>query len=87
MHKLISNPIFRIIGIGIILYYGLLYNKNHPDSLGNRLAPEKVKSDLNEISSKSVNILANIKKAEDIKKSLNQSTKEQKPALEPKNAQ
>jgi hypothetical protein len=68
--KLIQNPIFRIIGIGVILYYGLLYNKSHPDSLANRLAPQKVKNNLTEISEKSTNIITNIKKAEDIKKSL-----------------
>ncbi len=70
MQKLIRNPIFRIVGVAVILYYGLFYNKSLPDSLGNRLAPDKIKDNLVEISSKSINIIANVKKADEIKKSL-----------------
>ena len=70
MQKLIRNPLFRIIGVTVVLYYGLLHDNHHPDSLGNRLAPEKVKSNLSEMSSQSIYIIDNIKKAEEIKKAL-----------------
>lgn len=67
MQKLISNRLFRVVGIVLILYYGLLHDKSNPDSLGNRLAPAKVKSNLKEISNKSVDIMGNLQKAEEFK--------------------
>jgi hypothetical protein len=70
MKKIISNPIFRIAGILAILYYGLLHDKSAPDSLGNRLSAQKVKSNLIEATSKSVYIIENVKKAEKLIKSL-----------------
>ncbi len=71
MQKLIRNPIFRIVGAMLILYYGLLNNKNQPNSLANRLAPEKIMNNLSEASSKSIDIIDNLNKAEALKKSLN----------------
>ena len=70
MIKIIRNPIFRICGIVAILYYGLFQNKYETDSLNNRLAPERIKSNLSEISNKSVHIIHNVRKAEEIQKSL-----------------
>jgi hypothetical protein len=69
MNKIVKNPIFRICGIIIILYYALFKNQHDPDALNKRLAPEHIKSNLSEISEKSVYIIHNIKKAEEIKKS------------------
>jgi hypothetical protein len=68
MKSIIKNPIFRICGIVVILYYGLFQNKHDPDSLNNRLAPTKIKSNLSEISEKSVYIIQNVKKAEEAQK-------------------
>jgi hypothetical protein len=83
MQKLIRNPIFRIVGIIVVLYYGLFYNKQQPDSLSKRFAPDQIKNNLTEISSKSIDILSNLKKVEDIKKSLeSQPIKEQQNSLE-----
>ncbi len=78
MQQLIKNPIFRILGVIVILYYGLLH-KETPDSLGNRLAPEKVKSNIQEMSNQSLNIIGNIKKAEEIQKTAGTA---QKPPLQ-----
>jgi len=75
MDKIIKNPIFRVCGIIAILYYGLFQNKNNPESLNSRLAPEKIKSNLSEISEKSVYIIHNVGKAQEFQKSL--TTKEQ----------
>lgn len=68
MQKLINNRLFRIVGITLILYYGLFHDKTNPESLGNRLAPEKVKSNLEQISVKSVEIMGTLQKAEELQK-------------------
>ncbi len=69
MNKLTKNPIFRICGITAILYYGLFHNKHNPDNLANRLDPDRIKANLSEISDKSVYIINNVKKVEEIQKS------------------
>ncbi|MCE3255308.1 MAG: hypothetical protein K0R25_802 [Rickettsiaceae bacterium] len=73
MSSLIKNPIFRIIGILVILYYGLFYNNDKPESLKARLAPEKIKSNLSDMSSKSLYIIENVKKAEEVNDSQTQN--------------
>ena len=77
MQKLIKNPFFRIIGVIVVLYYGLFYDNSHPDNLKNRLAPEKIKSNLSEISSQGIYIIDNITKAEEIKRPLADQNKTQ----------
>lgn len=77
MNSITKNPIFRICGIALILYYGLFQNKDNPDNLGNRLAPERIKSNLSEISDKSVYIIGNVKKAEEIQKSVTKEDKKE----------
>jgi hypothetical protein len=70
MRDIIKNPLFRIAGILAILYYGLFHDKSDPDSLRNRLSAEKVKSNIGEITSQSIHIIDNVKKAQEISKSL-----------------
>jgi hypothetical protein len=80
MMKIIQNPLFRIIGIGVILYYGLFHNKYNDNSLRNRLSPEKLKADLSEVSSKTVYIINGVQKAKSLQKDLeNKTPQEQKP--------
>jgi hypothetical protein len=67
MRKLINNPLFRLAGVIIILYFALFKNGYEADSLKNRLKPERVKSNLGEISSNSIHIIDAIKKANEIK--------------------
>ncbi|MFT5703296.1 MAG: hypothetical protein ACJAZX_000957 [Rickettsiales bacterium] len=85
MQQLIRNPVFRVVGILVILYYGLFYNKNHPDSLGNRFTPTKITSDIKEVSTKSFEIIANVRKAEELsKKEANTLNKENLEKNKPK---
>lgn len=63
INKLLSNKIIKIIGICVIFYFALLHDKKNPDSLGNRLSPERVKKNINEIEEKSKFIVTNISKA------------------------
>lgn len=69
MRDLINNPFFRIIGIGLILYYGLFNNTETPDSLGNRLAPSKVKSNLSQATRQGKHIVGTLRKAKQLKES------------------
>jgi hypothetical protein len=64
--KLLRNPIIKIIGISVILYYGLLANKEKPGSLGNRFSSEQIKKDFSEVREKTVFIAENVKLAREI---------------------
>jgi len=48
MQNLMKNPIFRLVGIILILYFALLNNKKSPDSLGNRLSQENIIKNLSQ---------------------------------------
>lgn len=63
---ILHNPIFKIIGIFLILYFGLYTNKEHPDSLGNRLSKEKMQENFKEVKSNSYFIVENLRKAEEL---------------------
>lgn len=65
-----KNPIIKIIGVALILYFGLLGNKESPESLGNRLSKEALENDLSEAKKKSNFIFNNVVYA---KKQLNES--------------
>ena len=66
--KLLRNPIIKIIGISIILYYALFANKDKPGSLGNRFSSEQIKKDFSEVREKTVFIAENVKLAREIAK-------------------
>ena len=68
IHKILQNPIIKIVGIMIILYFALFANKQEPNSLGNRLKPEVVKKDIKEIKQKSQFILLNLQTTQGAKK-------------------
>ncbi|MFT6106664.1 MAG: hypothetical protein ACJA0S_000948 [Rickettsiales bacterium] len=70
MKNIISSPIFRIVGILAILYYGLFYDKSEADSLGNRFSAHQVKKNFRDAASKSLYMIENVKKAEEISKTL-----------------
>ena len=47
-----KNPFVKIIGVGAIIYFGMFYNNDHPDSLRKRLSVDNVKKNLNEVQQK-----------------------------------
>ena len=67
MRKIISHPIFKIVGISVILYYGLLTNKKGSNNLSSRLSSENVSSNFSEMSHKSLEIMQKLEKAEQLK--------------------
>ena len=48
----LKNPFVKIIGVGAIIYFGMFYNNDHPDSLRKRLSVDNVKKNLNEVQQK-----------------------------------
>lgn len=49
-NKIISNPLFKIVGIGLILYFGLFSNKYDNRSLRNRFSSDNIKKSVDEIA-------------------------------------
>ena len=60
MFKLTKNPIFRIIGVSLILYFTLFNDKNNPNFLGNLVSPQNIKSELQAAKEKSRFIISNV---------------------------
>lgn len=58
--QILRNPFVKIIGAGIIIYFALFHDKSNPDALGNRLDPQRVKSELNEAREKGNFIISNV---------------------------
>ncbi len=63
--RILENPLFKIIAIVAIVYFGLFANKQSPESLGNRLSSEKIKKNLSEAQEKSKFIITNVRAAKD----------------------
>lgn len=63
--ELLRNPIIKTIGIVTILYFALFADKKNPESLGNRLSPEKIKQHVNEVTEKSKFIITNVQMAKE----------------------
>lgn len=66
--KAIKNPIIKILGISIILYFVLLSDKKDPKSLGNRLSSKNIKKNLSEASNKIKFISGNLILAREMQK-------------------
>jgi hypothetical protein len=47
-----KNPLIKIIGVVAIIYFGMFYDNDHPDSLGNRLSIDNIKKNMNEVQQK-----------------------------------
>ena len=58
--KILRNPIIKILGIAFILYFALFHDKQEPESLGNRLAPERLKEEFGEAHQRGEFIISNV---------------------------
>lgn len=66
---LLRRPLIKIIGLALVLYFGLFADKQNPDSLGNRLSVDNIKQSLFEAQQKSAFIFSNIDQARKLKPS------------------
>ena len=67
MQDLIKNPLFKIIGIIVILYLALFKDDSNPENLCNRLSGEKIKSNISEMTDKGYEIREKLQEAQKIK--------------------
>lgn len=58
--KLLENPLIKVVGICVIIYFALFHNKNNPQSLGNRFSSQQIKKDLNDMQEKGKFIASNV---------------------------
>ncbi len=61
--RLLQNPLVKIIGVAAVLYFGLLYKNDSPESLSKRLDPDLLKSEIGEAKEKGQFILSNLNEA------------------------
>lgn len=61
--RLLQNPLVKIIGVAAVLYFGLLYKNDSPESLSKRLDPDLLKSEIGEVKEKGQFILSNLNEA------------------------
>jgi len=58
--QILRNPLVKIVAAVIIIYFALFHDKHNPEALGNRLDPQRVKSELNEAREKGNFIISNV---------------------------
>lgn len=63
---ILHNKLIRICLVFLILYLGVLSNKEHPDSLGNRLSKEKLSKDIKKAKDKSLFIVEKLRESQSI---------------------
>lgn len=61
--QLLQNPLVKIIGIAAVLYFGLLYKNDDPESLKTRLDPNRIQSEIDEAKQQGHFILTNLNEA------------------------
>lgn len=66
--NLLKNPLIKIIGICVVLYFALFANKNNPQSLGNRFSSERIVKDLGDLEEKGRFIATNVNAARALEK-------------------
>jgi len=76
--QLLQNPLVKIIGIAAVLYFGLLYKNDDPESLKTRLDPNRIKSEIDEAKQKGQFILTNLNDAKNPQISAAQKPTEKK---------
>ncbi len=64
--ELLRKPLVKIIGLALVIYFGLFADKKNPDSLGNRLSSDRIKQNIDQAQEKGAFILSNIDKARQI---------------------
>lgn len=68
--EILRNPIVKTVGIAAVLYFALFYNKENPESLGNRLSPQNIKEGISEATKKAHFIAGGISSANEQTKEL-----------------
>jgi len=76
--KLLQNPLVKIVGVIAIIYFALFNNKQNPQSLGNRLSAERIKTNLGEMEQKGKFIASNVSAARSYAKTKEQSGDKEK---------
>jgi len=70
-HDLVKNPLFKLVGIILILYFALFSNKSDKRSLGNRYSTQNIKKSIGEAVKQKKEIEEKIRDAKKSKTNLN----------------
>ena len=68
IYHLLRNPLVKICGAAVIIYFALFANKHNPDSLGNRLSSENLKKNFHEARKQTRFIIKNVEAAKEYQK-------------------
>jgi len=65
--KVLKNPVFKIVGVGFVLYYALFSERKNPNALSQRFSSENIEKS-KEVAAQKVKFIAyNIKASPDLK--------------------
>ncbi len=70
LHSLLRKPIIKIIAVILVLYFGIIKNNQHPQSIANKLSTNNIKKNYDEIRDKISDISQNLEMAQQVKKEL-----------------
>jgi hypothetical protein len=70
--NLVNNPIFKLVGIGVIIYFALFHDTSKKENLRNRLSSEKIKKNLIHARDKATYIKESYDKSKEYDRGLKQ---------------
>lgn len=60
MFELLKNPIFKLVGVSLVIYFGLFHDTRNPESLGNVVSPQNLKSEISDVKEKGQFIISSV---------------------------
>jgi hypothetical protein len=81
-NKILKNPLIKITGIILILYFALFYNNHDSRSLNKRLSADNIKESLELAKKQQEFISNNIKEAQEAQNKLTTEQDDKKPENE-----
>ena len=61
--NILRNPVIKIIGTILVLYYALFHNNKNPESMANRFSSTNIQKNVAAAKQNSVSIIHNIERA------------------------
>jgi len=75
-HDLVKNPLFKIFGVAMILYFALFSNNSDNRSMGRRYSSENIKESFSEATRKKKEIERKLSEAKKLKAQLDMQNKQ-----------
>ena len=68
--NIVNNPLIKIVGIILIIYFALFHDTKHKENLRNRLSKEKLKDNASYVENTAISAINNLNKVSEYNKNM-----------------